>query len=396
MKRLPLLAPALLTLALALGLTGCTSVPSQSAQAPGPRSYAIVVADAHGLLSPADLQRIEVGIVQYLFDQGFVRPDQTYIRDVMHADIIFRVQIAWQDAAAGSFSVAEVVPSYAGGAPATEVAAEGPYYGPDYYEPWLYGDYYGYDGGYFYGPWSPFLGVAPFLPIFGTGHIHRPSPPLAHHPVDRDHDRNGVRDGDHHEHPPGGYTRWTPRPGVDSPPYRADSDSHPTVPNWGPGHSPVAGQPRPVDRSNGTAVSPDRSGWRNQAGNNNQASSTNAAAPQVHPAATSSRSYPSRGQSGNAGSPPAPRPESYSSRGYSSGSSRGYSSPAPQASHNYSPSYSSSGGGGGGGGGHSGGGGGGGSSGGGGGGGSVGAGSSGGSSGGGTVNPDTGSRTQEH
>jgi hypothetical protein len=204
MPRTRLAAGALLALAFAFWTAGCTSMPRRSARVAEPRTYAIVVADAHGVLSQADLQRVEIGIVQYLLDEGYVRRDQVYIHDMMHADIVFRVQISWQDATAGSFVVAEVVPSYGNGpVPYEAVAEDGPAYLAGYDEPWLNGDAF---DGYYYGPWSPFLGVAPFLPIYGWDHPRHPFPPVANRPLADDQQREP------RPPPSGGYTRQTPRP----------------------------------------------------------------------------------------------------------------------------------------------------------------------------------------
>lgn len=208
MPRTRLAAGALF--ALAFLAVGCTSLPRRSARVAGPRTYAIVVADAHGLLSRADLQRVEIGIVQYLLDEGYVRHGQTYTHDMMHADVVFRVRISWQDAAAGSFVVAEVVPSYGNGpVPSEAVAEAGPMSTTGDYDPWYYGD--AFDGNY-YGPWSPFLGVAPFLPIYEWGHPRHPLPPATPRPLADDQHRA------YRPPPPDGYARQTPRPWGQRPP----------------------------------------------------------------------------------------------------------------------------------------------------------------------------------
>jgi hypothetical protein len=331
-------------LALALGTAGCTSMPRQTARMPEPRTYAIVVADAHGLLAPADLQRVEIGVVQYLLDEGYVRHDQTYIHDVVHADVVFRVQIAWQNAAAGSFTVAEVVPSYSVGTPAGQYAAgAGPdyygpdYYGPDYYDPWLYGDAYGYYDTYAYGPWGPFLGAAPFLPIFGSGHHHRSGPPLAHRPPGDD------KKGTHHARPPGEYARWSPRWGDRRPPFAGDPAARRTPPVWGQDHPPRSSANPPPHRDrdrDDAATAPNRSWWQNRPVNGNRISPADASAPRPRPADSGSRSYPARSRENNSGYRPPPRPEYSSGRGYSPEPSRNYS--PPPAPHYSAPAPAAS------------------------------------------------------
>lgn len=256
MLRTRLAAGALLALAIAVWTAGCTSMPRRSARVAESRTYAIVVADAHGVLSQADLQRVEIGIVQYLLDEGYVRHDQEYIHDMMHADVVFRVQISWLDPVAGSFVVAEVVPSYGSGpVPYEAVAGAGPAYPEGYDEPWLGGDDF---EGCYYGPWSPFLGVAPFLPIYGWDHPRHPFPPVTNQPLANDQQREP------RPPPPDGYTRQTPRPWGERAP--AGFPSHQPTPPWSYHHQPpppAATTPhRPSRDSRDVASSLDRSSVR--------------------------------------------------------------------------------------------------------------------------------------
>jgi hypothetical protein len=350
MKRIRLAAPALLALALAFWSTGCTAVTSHAARTWQPQTYAIVVADDQGVLSQAVFKRVEIAIVQYLIGGGFVRSDERYVGDLMRADVVFRVKIAWQDSAAGSFSVAEIAPSYGNGAPAAvavvEPAYDPWYYDQWYYDPWFYGDYY---SGYYYGPWSPFLGVAAFLPIYGIDHPRRSLPPVAHRPS-TDEKRRG-----RHPAPPNGYTRYAPRQGETG-----------TPPNQPPGYRRVPSAPdntrpaRPAptttrrrdNDTNRTTPSPDRSSWRSRP----TSPSTPAAPPdtsarrQRNPD-SSSRSSTGHGRDSGSGSRHSPRssdsaPSSHSgpspSRDHSPSSSQSYSAPSyssPPASS--APSYSS-------------------------------------------------------
>jgi hypothetical protein len=119
----------------AFQFTGCASAPAHAARTWQPQTYAIVVADDQGVLSQAVFKRVEIAIVQYLIGGGFVRSDERYVGDLMRADVVFRVKIAWQDSAAGSFSVAEIAPSYGNGAPAAVAVVE-PAYDPWYYDQW--------------------------------------------------------------------------------------------------------------------------------------------------------------------------------------------------------------------------------------------------------------------
>lgn len=202
------IAGILFALAFALFTSACTSVQAGSTRIRELHTYAIVAVDDQGVLSQADLAKIRIGIVQYLTDEGYVRSGQVFTDDVVHADMVFRVRIAWMDAGK-SFAVTEVAPTYGGGAPVTEYAADdsGPYL-PSCYDPWYYDNsYYGY--GYFYGPYAPWI-FAPFAPIYVWDHHRHPSPPIVHHPPPS----NGLPEK---QRPPwwNGYTRYSPRPPQD-------------------------------------------------------------------------------------------------------------------------------------------------------------------------------------
>ena len=180
MKAPRLVLSALLASTLGFALAGCVSGPDPYAQVRATRTFAIVAADDQGVLAPEELANIRIGIVQYLSSQGYLQSDQVYTDDLVHADLVFRVKIAWLNEGAG-YAVTEVVPSY-GGTTATEYPEEpAQAYAPVPYEPWDYDDdeygYYGYDSG----PYAPWL-LAPFLPIFGGDHHHRPSPSIVHRP----------------------------------------------------------------------------------------------------------------------------------------------------------------------------------------------------------------------
>ncbi len=231
-------------------LGGCATMPARrQARMPQPVTYAVIAIDQQGVLSQADFRKIEVGVIQYLLDEGYVRPGEKYVTDVMHADIVFRVRIAWQGKN-GGFAVTEVVPSFSG-APASQTyggggsAAYAPAYAssPWYYDPWWYDDYYGSS----WWPYGVFAGVLPFAPIYGGGHPHHARPDH-----DRDGPRRGDRDHDRDGHaPPGDYAGgWHPRWHGDAPrgvgPLRPDHDSdrwRPTDSNWNrPGPRPPPGE----------------------------------------------------------------------------------------------------------------------------------------------------------
>jgi hypothetical protein len=205
------IAGILFALAFALLTSACTSVQTGFTRIKELHTYAIVAVDEKGVLSQSELAKIQIGIVQYLTDEGYVRSDQVFTDDVVHADAVFRVRIAWMDAGQ-SFAITEVVPSYSSGTAPTEYAAEAsesyiPWsYSPD---PWLYDNSY-YDYGYFYGPYAPWI-FAPFAPIYVWDHHHRPSPSIIHHPPPLN-----VSPKQHR--PPwwNGYTGYSPLPSQDN------------------------------------------------------------------------------------------------------------------------------------------------------------------------------------
>jgi hypothetical protein len=237
-------AGILFALFAAFDFSGCASASARTARTWHPATYAIVVADDQGVLPQATFKKIEIAIVQYLIDGGFVRSDQRYVGDLMRADVVFRVRIAWQNAAATSFTVAEVAPSYANGAPAPAAVAEvEPDYGAWYDDPWFYGDYY---GGYFYGPWGPFLTVAPFLPIYAIDHHRHPFPPVAHRPPanDKRHEHQPFPNGDRAASPPPPTNRWRDNNGKQTSPTADRTGAHP-----GPANNSAARQRAPDSTS---------------------------------------------------------------------------------------------------------------------------------------------------
>jgi hypothetical protein len=232
MKNLRLIAGILFALAFALLTSACTSAQAGSTRIRELHTYAIVAVDDQGVLSQADLAKIRIGIVQYLTDEGYVRSGQMFTDDVVHADMVFRVQIAWMDAGK-SFAVTEVAPTYGGGgAPVTEYAAVAmePYEAWTY-DPWIY-DNSSY--GYYYGPYAPWI-LAPFAPIYVWDHHRHPSPPIVHHPPAS----NGLPE--HHQPWQNGYTGYSPRPPQDD-----DALRHfPVRRTYDPGQDDRQAQPPP-------------------------------------------------------------------------------------------------------------------------------------------------------
>jgi hypothetical protein len=202
------IAGILFALAFALLTSACTSAQAGTTRIRELHTYAIVAVDDQGVLSQAELAKIQIGIVQYLTDEGYVRSGQVFTDDVVHADMVFRVHVAWMDAGK-SFAVTEVAPTYGGGAPVTEYAEEDsmPYL-PSYYDSWYYDNSYD-DYGYFYGPYAPWI-FAPFAPIYVWDRHRHPSPPIVHHPPSS----KGLPEK---HRPPwrNGYTRYSPRPPQD-------------------------------------------------------------------------------------------------------------------------------------------------------------------------------------
>jgi hypothetical protein len=232
MKNPRLIAGILFALVFALLTSACTSAQAGSTRIKELHTYAIVAVDEKGVLSQTELARIQIGIVQYLTDEGYVRSDQVFTDDVVHADVVFRVRIAWMDAGK-SFAITDVVPSYSSGTAPTEYAAEAaePYV-PWSYDPWLYDNSdYGY--GYFYGPYAPWI-FAPFVPIYVWDQHHRPSPSVIHHPSPPD-----VSPGQHR--PPwwNGYTGYSPRPRRDDDALRHFPVRRPHDPTWDDRQSPL-------------------------------------------------------------------------------------------------------------------------------------------------------------
>jgi hypothetical protein len=202
------IAGILFALTCALLSSACTSAQTGSTRIRELHTYAIVAVDDQGVLSQAELAKIQIGIVQYLTDEGYVRSGQVFTDDVVHAEMVFRVRIAWMDAGK-SFAVTEVAPTYGGGAPVTEYAeGDSVPYLSSYYDPWYYDNSY-YDYGYFFGPYAPWI-FAPFAPIHVWDYHRHPSPPIVHHPP-------SSRGLPEKHRPPwwNGYTRYSPRPPQD-------------------------------------------------------------------------------------------------------------------------------------------------------------------------------------
>jgi hypothetical protein len=202
-------------------LAGCaTESASRSARAAPPATYAVIAFDNQGVLSPDEFKKVEVGVIQYLFDEGYVRAQDKYVSDLLNAEVVFRVRIAWQGAK-GGFIVTAVKPTFSprpyaqsetGGGTATP---DVPWYAPGgwYDNPWSYGDYYGPD----FWPYAGFAGLSAFAPIYGGRHG-------GHHEPDRDHGRAGDHDRrgrpdrdrwDHGDRPPDYYASsggpvWNP------------------------------------------------------------------------------------------------------------------------------------------------------------------------------------------
>ncbi len=244
--------PAAIVLAggLALLTAGCVSTLSRAEPAEAFHSYAIVADDDRGPLSPADLARVQIGLVQFLVSQGYVHPGQVFTPDFQQADVVFRITIAWQGAD-NRFAVVAVTPAYGGSPGAAAPGGQPPAaYDGAPYDPWA-DDYDEYpDFGYSDAPYFPWIGIAPFVPIFDHAHYGRPAHPgdrSGHHrPSGRDDDRRrrdpSVRRGDH---PP--FPALPPRPAR-----RPEGDGHrPPLPprrSWSPG----------PDRRPPPANSPDR------------------------------------------------------------------------------------------------------------------------------------------
>ena len=255
MKNFRPFALLFLTLVAAALLGGCATMPATGrVRAARPATYAVIAVDSTGVLSQADFRRIEVGVIQYLLDEGYVQSGEKYVTDVLHADIVFRVRIAWQGKD-GGFRVTEVVPSFSGAPPPASYASGGSAtYAPAYgdsgwnYDPWWYDDYYG-DSWF---PYGAFAGILPFAPIYGWNRPHHGMPDHGEHRgPDRDHFHPRDRDG--HGRAPDGYARgWNPRWHDASPPgggpLRPDHDSG----HWRPatsGWSRPGPRPAPGDRS---------------------------------------------------------------------------------------------------------------------------------------------------
>lgn len=243
----------LLVCGLAFLTAGCVSGPTRAAQVVDFHTYGIIAADDRGILSPAELDRIQIGVVQYLVSERYVHSGQVFVPDIRQADIVFRVTIAWQGTG-DSFAVVDVAPAFGG--VATAGASPGaPVYSEVPYEP-EWDDYYDYpDFGYAYEPYVPLIGIAPFFPFLGHPYHGR-----SYHPGDRDRDRDHRVPWRRDDHRQGSVRRQGDRPPPFAPPplrpRGSDSDKHRPPPgawhprNSGPGPRPPADKPpaRPPDR----------------------------------------------------------------------------------------------------------------------------------------------------
>lgn len=287
MKNPRLIAGILLALAFALLTSACTSAHAGYTRIKELHTYAIVAVDEKGVLSQTDLAKIQIGIVQYLTDEGYVHSDQVFTDDVVHADVVYRVGIAWMDAGK-SFAMTGVAPSYGSGPAPVEYAAEAAEpeesYVPWSYDPWLYNNSdYGY--GYFYGPYAPWI-FAPFAPIYVWDHHHRTSPSVIHHPPPSD-----VSPGQHR--PPwwNGYTGYSPRPPRDDDALR---------------HFPVH---RPHDPTRNDRQSLPPSTWRSRNPDpDHRPPPSDSSTPPPHRPDTDHRPHPDSSTAGSQHSPPNDRP----------------------------------------------------------------------------------------
>ncbi|MDD2763624.1 MAG: hypothetical protein PHE83_06580 [Opitutaceae bacterium] len=229
----------LLILGLVFLAASCISVPARAAQPDGRQTYAIIAVDDHGVLTQADQEKIRRSLVQYLTDQGYVQRDQVLTDDVVHADVVFRVMIAWQDAGT-RFAITEVVPSYSAAGLPSDYAAES----PPPAVPWSYDNDYYDDGylGYAYSPFTPYWAFFPFIPYYEFRH-HRSPPPYVNHPPPP----KGPP-GKHHPPRWKGHTGYTP--------WRPDAGSRPL-----PGMRPRRPQRPPVD---GRRSLPPSSSWHSR------------------------------------------------------------------------------------------------------------------------------------
>lgn len=303
MKATRVITGVSLVLALAL-LTACTTIPPRTVRTVPARTYAVVVTDGQGTLSQADFQKVQIGVIQYLTDEGLVQPGDHFTSDLLHADVVFRVRIAWQGTA-GGFAVTEVAPSYGGGQGAPAYATEpGVAESPWWNDPWYDGDYYGSYDGYF----DPFWGFYPFAGIYAWDHYRSPRaikrPPEVH-----DHDG-------HRPTPPRGYTRYSPRP--------SDRDG------WA-GRWPADRAHRPENDNDNRHG--DRRDWRDR-----HPDRGHTPVPGAIPRNSSTPAAGSRWQPGHQGSGDHLTPRSSPPRQYSA-PPRQYSAP-PAAMRSSSPSYS--------------------------------------------------------
>ncbi len=347
MKNSRVVVGLLAGLALALLTVGCTTYSAQSTMRRARHTYAIVVADNRGQLSPAEFKKVEIGVVQFLIDEGFVGANDRYTGDLMKADVVFRVKVAWQGKA-GGFAVTDVLPSYTAGPEPAEIAGTA----PPYYDNWYNDPWYGWDsfGGY-YGGYDALWGLYPFLPIYGADYFG--SRRVARGPA-----RRGDNDRDHDGRPAGGYAqegphRWYPRGPVT---WDNDRGGRPPSSDWRNRDRDADHRGNGADRSDwhrrppgptyqaaGTDPNPQR--WRAaRSGDRNYRPTGTWNRPAVTGERAAVRTYSSGGgrsfSGGGGGSAPrmsssAPAP-SYSAPASSSASSSSVSSSSPPASNNSS------------------------------------------------------------
>jgi hypothetical protein len=197
MKNPRLIAGILFALGFAFLATGCSSYSSRSARTKALNTYAIIAVGEQGLLSQAELGKVQNDIVQYLVARGYVQSGQVLVDDPVYADVVFRVRLASSATSPGPV-ITYVAPSYSSDATATAYAAgasDSYTYMPPGFDS-QYGmsrlDRYGYNNGlgyydnfydyYNYGPYSPFIGGTIFIqPVYPLHHPRHPSP-IAHQP----------------------------------------------------------------------------------------------------------------------------------------------------------------------------------------------------------------------
>ena len=229
--------------------SGCVTSSAYGSPAAVVHSYGIVAVDDRGVLSGPELDKIQIGLVQYLFSQGYIQTGQTLTMDNARADVVFQVAIKWEGAN-NRYTVVGVTRIYRGMASAAGPGESLPpaVAGVDPYDGWGYDDgYYDYPdfGGYGYEPYWPYYGFAPVFPFLGYSYYHRAGhrdhdarnhrPPFRD---DRDRRSHGWNPGDRNRPPMLPRRDWDRRL-----PPRAHSGWQTTTPGWRPsGVSPAPHQ----------------------------------------------------------------------------------------------------------------------------------------------------------